>query len=58
MYTWTALVSLCLLAPVFFEAKTAAFIWIGSLVVAIVVTLDPLRALHRARRDRDVEKTA
>lgn len=57
MYTWTALVSLCLLAPVFFEARTAASIWIGSLVVAIVVTLDPLRALHRARRNQDVEKT-
>ncbi len=48
MYTWTFLVCLGLLAPVFLSRSANIAIWVTSLVVAVAVTLDPLSRV-RAR---------
>lgn len=47
MYTWTFLVCLGLLAPVFFPFSANIAIWTVSIVVAVAVTLDPFGRLRR-----------
>lgn len=48
MYTWTFLVCLGLLAPVFFPLSVSMVIWALSVILAIGMTLDPC---GRARND-------
>ncbi|MDO5645398.1 MAG: MraY family glycosyltransferase [Dermabacter sp.] len=49
MYMWTFLVCLGMLAPVFFPLSVTIGIWIFSIIIAVLITLDPVARLRAAR---------
>ncbi len=52
MYVWTVLVSVGLLLPLVLPLRTVVVAWVLGLLVAVLVTLDPLTRLRRRRAAR------